>query len=287
VQADNMSRFLTKSWAVTSQVLRGRRDPLAVLDLMGFFYWLGDQNVEQIKRELPRVPCALGCSYCCHVRAGLPDLIPLEAFCIAEFVRGGDGGPWAQARARLDALGAGEGQGVQAVEDESTRRPCLFLAQDRCLIYPVRPMRCRAQHSPDVEACRQNFLGQRETIPLIEAPALLYESLRAGMRLGLEETGLHSHSLAFQGALSIAWREADALARWLGGEPAFKGARLADRADEALARRLARQYKGQVSVERRQMQQVIAVFLEEPGTWSRRAWPNAEWVQRPDPRPVG
>lgn len=35
-------------------------------------------------------------------------------------------------------------------------------------------MRCRAQNSPDVEACRRNYLGQRETIPLFSEMALLY-----------------------------------------------------------------------------------------------------------------
>lgn len=47
--------------------------------------------------------------------------------------------------------------------------PCIH-----CLVYPVRPMRCRAQNSPDVEACRRNYLGQRETIPLFSEIALLY-----------------------------------------------------------------------------------------------------------------
>lgn len=285
-QADNLSRFVTKSWAVTSQVLSQRRDSAAILDLMGFFYWLGDQNIELIKKGLPRVPCAIGCSYCCHVRAGLPDLLPLEAFCIAEFLRGSSQILFAPARACLDSSAAGEGQALQGVEDEGTRSPCLFLAQDQCLIYPVRPLRCRAQYSPDAEACRQNFLGQRDTIPLLNAPALLYESLRIGMRLGLKEVRLHSHSLAFEGALSIAWKEPDALERWFGGEPVFEDARLSEEGDEAFIKTVARQCKSQISVERKRLQKVIASLLEEPGTWSQRSGLNAELQQKPDSHPV-
>jgi hypothetical protein len=285
-QTDNLSRFVTKSWAVTSQVLSQRRDSLAVLDLMGFFYWLGDQNIELIKKGLPRVPCAIGCSYCCHVRAGLPDLLPLEAFCIAEFLRSSNQMLLAPARACLDSFAADERQVLQRAEDESTRSPCLFLAQNRCLIYPVRPLRCRAQYSPDAEACRQNFLGQRDTIPLLNAPALLYESLRIGMRLGLKEVRLYGHSLGFQGALSIAWKEPDALERWFSGEPVFEDARLLEEADEAFIKTVARQCKSQVGVERKRLQKVIAMLLEEPGTWSQRSGLNAKLQQRPGSCPV-
>ena len=138
------------------------------------------------------------------------------------------------------------------------------------MVYPVRPMRCRAQHSPDRKACERHYLGQQETMPLLRQPALLYKSLQIGMRMGLHEAGLQDARLAMDGALRIALLEQpDAIERWLDGKAVFDGVTFPDPGDEEqhLAR-LRRQARGQVRAEARRLQKIVVSLLEQPGTWT-------------------
>jgi len=241
---------------------------MAVLDLMGFFHRLGDRNADIIKKQLPPLPCKVGCCYCCYVGPDRPDVLPPEVFRIATYLRDEGSASLAQVEARLERTNA-VAKGTAGNERTATKLPCLFLAQDRCLIYPVRPMRCRAQNSPDAQACRRNYLGQRETMPLLSELALLYKSLRIGIRLALREAGLQSAPLALTGAVVIALEQPDAFDRWLNGEPVFEEVVLPHEADEErFLAQLARQAKHRVKTERRRLGKVTAIFLESPGTWA-------------------
>jgi len=257
-----------KSWAVTAQVLRQRRDRIAVLDLVGFFHWLGDMNMEVIKKGLPPLPCKLGCSYCCYIPVDMLAPLPPEVFRIATFLGDESEVPLAEVKARLKEANLL----TRSMTDEergTTRVRCPFLAQDRCLIYPVRPMGCRAHYSLDAEACRKNYFDKGEMIPVPRDPELLYKSLQTGMRLGLEEIGLQSASSALTGALLIALEEPDTFEWWLNGGLVFEKVKLPDEADEErLLAQFARQAKRQVRGERRRLQKVTAMFLEKAGAWA-------------------
>jgi Fe-S-cluster containining protein len=270
IEQANMRRFTTKSWAVIRLVLRQRRDAMAILDLVGFFHWLGDTNVEVIKRRMPPLPCRAGCSYCCYVDADLPDLLPIELFRIVAFLNREGTAVLPEVRHRLAQfatihpapLPAGPGSGA-------TRPACLFLSGDRCMIYPVRPLRCRAQHSPDAEACRLNYLGQRETMPILSEPALLYQSIQVGIRLGLEDVGMQSAPLALRRAMLAVSQEPDVLERWANGRPAFGDARFGGVLDEErLLARFKRQGKRQVQSEEAAMEALASAILERPGAWA-------------------
>lgn len=262
-QPSNLRRFTIRSWAITEQLFRRRRDRAAILDLMGFFDWLGDSNLEIIKRSLPPLPCKTGCDYCCYVSAEHPDVLPVEVFRITSYLTGMGSAVQGVVRDRLRAAAAG------AVEEASSRSPCLFLTQNRCLVYPVRPLRCRAQHSPDAEACRQSYLGHRDTIPLLSQPALLYESLQTGIRLGLRNLGLQNSRLKLTGAIAVALQEPESLTRWLTGASVFLEVESPIAGDEErLVTQFARQAKHQARNEGRQLQSVISTLLERPGEWA-------------------
>jgi hypothetical protein len=74
-------------WAVVAQVLRQRRDRTAMRDLLGFYDWLGDSNLDAILRQMPPLPCRAGCAYCCYVGPDRPDLLPSELLRIVTFLR--------------------------------------------------------------------------------------------------------------------------------------------------------------------------------------------------------
>jgi Fe-S-cluster containining protein len=267
-QQTNLRRFTTKAWAISARVLEQRRDRSAVLDLMGFFDWLGASNTDRIIKSRPALPCRAACTFCCHVGPDMPDLIPPEALRIAAFVRENNLISLANVQAHLRQVDLAT-KDLSDKERTERRLPCLFLDREHCTIYPVRPMRCRAQYSPDAGACERNYTGQRGTIPLLKEPALLYKSLKIGMRLGLEQLGLSSARLALRRAMAIALADTQITARWLDGEQVFKDAVLAEEADEARSlARFARQAKHQVRAEARQLHRVMAMLLENPGAWT-------------------
>jgi hypothetical protein len=249
-------------WAVVAQVLRQRRDRTAMLDLLGFYDWLGDSNLNAIVRGMPLLPCRAGCAYCCYVGPDRPDLLPAELLRIVAFLRDkGSATALAEVEARLR-------QDFYATTQEA-KPPCLFLSQSRCLIYPVRPMRCRAQHSPDRSACERHYLGRQATMPLIRDPALLFKSLQIGMRIGLHEAGLQNTRLALYSAMQIVLERPAALEQWLDGEAVFGDAALPEEADEGqFLVRLMQQSRGQVRAEARRLHPIIATLLERPGTWA-------------------
>ena len=261
----NLRRFTLSAWALSASVLAQRCDRTALFDLLGFLHWLGDQNAAAIRQGHPPLPCKSGCSYCCYVGPDRPDLLGPEVLRIAAFLGDAGGRRLAEVRARLNRsrVPAGDSTGR-----EPGRQPCLFLDQERCLIYPVRPLRCRAQYSPDVEACRQYHVGQRPTMPLLSELALLYQSLLVGFRLGMEEEGLSAADLALEGAIRAALREPDASRRWLNCEPLFEASRLPDQADEEkLMVRLARQARREVQGEKGRLEQLVTAFMDKPGAW--------------------
>jgi len=254
--APALRRFTIKSWALTSQVLQQRRGRVGLLDLMGFYDWLGESNLRSILGCLPPLPCRPGCAHCCYVGPDRPDLLPIELFRIVTYLDG----LGAQMRAQLATQ-------LRAPWDDP-KAPCLLLSRECCIIYPVRPMRCRAQHSPDVAACRQSHAGQRPTFPLLREPALLYKSIATGIRLGLQDTGLEHAPLSMAKALALALESPSALDRWLAGdsvlgEAVFPGARGEDRNLERFARRTRRELQS----EQAQLQPVLSVFEEHPGAW--------------------
>jgi Fe-S-cluster containining protein len=253
---------------VTAELLGRRRDRTAVFDLLGFFHWLGDKNVDTMKRGLPPLPCKAGCCYCCVIPVDLLAPLPPEVFRIATFLSNERAASLAQVKARLEQVDAAT-RGMAEEERATTRLRCPFLDQDRCLIYPVRPLQCRAHYSLDAEGCRQNYFGEQKTIPVLNGPGLLYKSLQTGIRLGLQSVGLQSAPLVLTRAMLIAVEKPGTFEQWLTGEPVFENVGLADKAEEArLLVALAQQAKRQVRDERTRMHRVTAMFLEEAGAWA-------------------
>jgi hypothetical protein len=258
----NQRRLTLSSWAVVSQVLRLRRDETTVLDLLGFLDWVGDSNLERIVRQLPPLPCRAGCAFCCYVGPSRPDLLPIELYRIIAFLRRQDGTEAladVQARLRDNAYGSG-----------IAKPPCLFLSQERCLVYPVRPLRCRAQHSPDRAACERYYLGRQPAMPLLRDPALLFKSLQIGVRMGMREIGLQDNRLALDSALRLALLEQpDALEEWLKGRSTFNAAALSEESNEGEhLRQLQQQPKSEVRTEARRLSKVVASLIEQPGAWT-------------------
>ena len=118
-----------------------------------------DQLIEGFEsvNPLPRpVACQPECSYCCH---SLVEVTPAEVFLIAQVIsRYFPPEKLEQVKERtlrLAALKVGKSKEQLAAARQD--QPCPLLEEDRCVIYPWRPLMCRAMHSLDREHCGTSF----------------------------------------------------------------------------------------------------------------------------------
>ncbi len=110
--------------------------------------------------------CGPGCAFCCHnqVRATLPEILS-----IARFIR--------KTRSEFDRQLLirdieRHTQRIRGLTPQDIPRdlPCIFLQEDRCSVYEVRPFACRAWHSLNREDCHQAFEEQNPLAPVEHYP---------------------------------------------------------------------------------------------------------------------
>ena len=115
-----------------------------------------DHLIERFEsvNSLPNpIACHLGCSFCCHNEV---EVTPPEVFLIAQVILQYFP-PQRQERLKEKILlSAALKFGKSKEELAATRqsRPCPLLEEDKCVVYPWRPLTCRAMHSLDREHCR-------------------------------------------------------------------------------------------------------------------------------------
>lgn len=184
-----------------------------------------DQLIEGIESvtPLPRpVACQPGCSFCC---TSLVEANPAEVFLIAQVISR----YFAPAKLehvkertlRIAALKVGKTK--EELAATRATQPCPLLEEDRCLVYPWRPLMCRAMHSLDREHCRRSFAAgdlsgeeyylHRYVFPL---------SISAGLIEGFQELGCQMPVLDLARALGQALLEPWLVERWLQGEKVFQ-----------------------------------------------------------------
>lgn len=135
------------------------------------------------------VQCCAGCSHCCwmHVSA-----TAAEAAVVAEYLetQRPDLAPRVRQRA---AEVAQRTNGMRSRKRKNTVVWCPCLGDDgRCLIYPVRPSKCRTCVSGDREACRKlsENPSRRMTVPGLPQMAAAADGFFAGVILGLKDCGI-------------------------------------------------------------------------------------------------
>jgi len=136
-------------------------------------------------RRLRRLDCKVECAYCCAlpVSTSYPEALAAWRHARRRLDPGGRAALLARVRT---ALRAGRVVGVG-------RRPfCPFLDQDRCLVYSVRPLACRAWTSYSVAACARACTQHSDDlgIPADRRIGLLYRGVSEALVRGLEARGL-------------------------------------------------------------------------------------------------
>ncbi len=152
------------------------RDVIAVLEAAGASFSAAFPNQ-------PATECAAGCAFCCHLAVAVPPGVAEMIWDhVAETFT-------AEARsALLVRLQVAEAVALAAHDPTTVRRRCPLLgAENRCTVYPVRPISCRAFTSPSAARCERLIGGTGSGDGAIPQNASLFR-LHRDATAALEQT---------------------------------------------------------------------------------------------------
>jgi Fe-S-cluster containining protein len=199
--------------------------PEQLLELTGNLLGWAESLVARFEaiNTLPApVACREGCTYCCFNQV---EVTPLEALLIGHHVRRNFPAP-AQAalQERLKrSLALKAGKNKRQIADLRRKLPCPLLQHDRCSVYPVRPLVCRAMHSLGAPACAQEFKSRKAAgVKYYQHRYELILSVTAGLQDGGKALGCQSGFLDLSRALAACCSQASPLTEWLRGESIFE-----------------------------------------------------------------
>jgi Fe-S-cluster containining protein len=176
----------------TVELLRGGHTPLQVIAVAEHAAGLVDQTTGAPHR--PPFACREGCAWCCHkvVGSGAP-----EVFRILDYLeRNASPEELRNTRDRVLRLEA-QRDALTGDRWAAARLPCPLLVNDRCAVYPVRPLTCRGYGSTDAAACERHVRSRaRVEVPLAAAPQRRATLVLDGLLAGLTESRLPGDRLA-------------------------------------------------------------------------------------------
>jgi len=174
---------------------------------------------------LPKpVACQPGCTYCCHNQV---EVTPAEVFAVAQVVSLYFPPPKQERLKEKTLRTAALKIGKSKAELAAMRRtqPCPLLEEDRCLVYPWRPLMCRAMHSLDREHCRTSFAAGDLALDEYYLHRYIFPmSVSAGLTEGFRAIGCQTPVLELSQILGQVLLEPRLPERWLAGEKMPAGA---------------------------------------------------------------
>jgi len=201
------------------------RVPERALEIALSGYFLADHLTRRFEAEaeLPQpVACQAGCDSCCYNQV---ELTPPEALLIGHHIA------HHFSEAEKDLLLAHVARILEIIkamgqaESAARRReiPCPLLQNHTCLVYPARPLVCRAMHGLDREGCiRELRTGSLAGSQYYAHRHEIAMSVSAGLREGCRTAGLQAVPLNLTRALNDFFTQENAVVRWINGEEVFE-----------------------------------------------------------------
>jgi len=173
-----------------------------------------------------RVDCREGCVWCCYL---MVHVTAPEALLIAQYIRDVVPSGTAAILGRRLAHSARRARYHGQAGYAKARIQCGLLLKDRCAVYPVRPVNCRACVSPDRSLCRDEFdkRSQGVTAPSSRQHRSYAAGLKSGLLSGLKAIGIDAQKaskLELNNAVMIALQTENAAEEWLSGRLSFESA---------------------------------------------------------------
>ncbi|MBI3445585.1 MAG: YkgJ family cysteine cluster protein [Magnetospirillum sp.] len=153
--------------------------------------------------------CGKGCGWCCHQRVGAT---AIEVLYIADALR-----KRPDAAPLLDRLEAWNGG-----------RPCVFLVDNACAIYDLRPFKCRGLYQVDARWCMSTYakldvpwFGPAPSHDYLMPPKDVFDGAVFGLAQPFHVAGRDCPGVDFIPALKAVIRQPDAVQRWWRGDAVF------------------------------------------------------------------
>ena len=158
-----------------------------------------ERNFERAgaNRWLGGVACTAGCPHCCWlpVQTSVAEVLYAWEWALTHLppdvllrIRTGADSTQAQSESRTETGPSPRG----------ARTPCPFLVEDRCSVYPARPLACRAWNSTDLAACiaARSEPDGGAGVPVQVRSQLLYTNVAEALARGLTKLGFAPVELA-------------------------------------------------------------------------------------------
>jgi Fe-S-cluster containining protein len=207
----------------TVSILKTGRTSLQIVHIAEQADGVADEALAAaVNREPRRAPaaCAEGCAWCCYQRVGVavPEIVRIAEYLHATLSPHDRDATCARVEATLER---------RRLSRPTAPVPCPLLVNQRCSVYPVRPLTCRGFNSSDAALCESRVTTNPKAVVPVYPPQLRLTSLVLdGMRAGLTESKLKGDLLELAAGLHIALTRPDALGEWLADKPVFAPARL-------------------------------------------------------------
>ena len=208
------------------EMLGGERTLARALDLAHQAHTWADLLIEKFEAENPLphpIACQEGCHFCCYNQI---EATSIEALAVWRFIRNLP--PDEQARLENQASASVSQRSSKTKEEIARSRrqfPCPFLHQGLCVVYPVRPLLCRAMHSLDAGHCETSL--QADTLLPDQYYLHRYEivwSIIKGLTDGCKAAGWQSKPVDLAQAVNLflsKLEDHEIMEQWLwGGNPA-------------------------------------------------------------------
>ena len=157
----------------------------------------------------PKAACGKGCGWCCHQRVGAT---ATEVLYIADVLR---------RRPGAEPL-------MQRLKDWSGGRPCVFLVDNSCSIYDLRPFKCRGLYQVDARWCMSTYakidaplFGPPPSHDYQMPPKDVFDGAVFGLAHPLHMAGRDCPGVDFIPALKAVIAQPDSTSRWWRGEALF------------------------------------------------------------------
>jgi Fe-S-cluster containining protein len=200
------------------------RVPERALEIPLSAFFLADHLTRRFEaeQELPQpVACQTGCDSCCYNQVQLtpPEALLLGHHIAQEFSDSEKDLLLAHVARIIEIIKA-----MGPAESAARRReiPCPLLRNRTCLVYPARPLVCRAMHGLNRERC----VAELRTGSLAGSQYYAHRheiavSVSAGLQEGCKAAGLQSGPLNLTRALKDFFTQERMVERWINGEEVF------------------------------------------------------------------
>jgi Fe-S-cluster containining protein len=175
----------------------------------------------------PPVACKDGCDHCCYqlVAVSVPEVMRIVDF-LRERLAPEESAAIVQRLRALDNVT----RGMTSKGRVGIPKPCAYLDNHRCTIYPVRPLACAEFTSYNVQDCKRGKrIGFKPNGVTHESAGMVaYISVQRGITTGLKRAlpEADTEPLELIAASVVALDNPDAAAAWINGANSFTTAHL-------------------------------------------------------------